>query len=120
MDESILFTYKDKDYNIIIKSKYINASEFWLLRSIIGSINIIKTMNENHTNVIDDTLIEKMMENSNVKFYVNKENSILAAVNSQLIESSCGKLIEVNAINALKLYGIKKMEESRERMWCNI
>ena len=57
-------------------SKFIIDSEdFWLLRALIGSENIVKFLNEEKTSVLEEGSIQKMFEQSTFKFFIDKHKA---------------------------------------------
>lgn len=110
-----LFNWNKLDL-IIKPSKYIIDSEdFWILRALIGSENIKQFLENENTTVIDEESIKKMFEQSTFKFFIDKHKSILSASNNQLIASKLGDLTELSIGEALNIFGIEKLEETREK-----
>ena len=104
------------DSTILIKpSRHIvDSDDLWILRSLIGSDNIFSTLRDLNSSVIDESSILNMFENSKFKFFIDKENTILSASNNQLISEKFGELEPLSMINALNIFGIEKLEETRE------
>jgi hypothetical protein len=105
------------DLTILIKpSRHIvDSDDFWMLRSLIGSDNILSFLKEMNSTVIDEDSILNMFEKSNFKFFIDKKNSILSASNNQLVASKLGELDELSMSDALSIFGIEKLEEAREK-----
>lgn len=126
--ETILQKFQDGEVvkwnqmDLTIKpSKFIIDSEdFWLLRALMGSENIIKFLNEEKTSVIDEGSIQKMFEQSTFKFFIDKHKSILSASNNQLVASKLGNLTELSIAEAVNIFGIEKLEEAREKGFTTI
>ena len=102
-------------------SKFIIDSEdFWLLRALIGSENIVKFLTEEKTSVLEEDSIQKMFEQSTFKFFIDKHKSILSASNNQLVASKLGDLTELSIAEAANIFGIEKLEEAREKGFTTI
>jgi hypothetical protein len=93
----------------------VDSDDFWMLRSLIGSDNILSFLKEMNSTVIDEDSILNMFEKSNFKFFIDKKNSILSASNNQLVASKLGELDELSMSDALSIFGIEKLEEAREK-----
>jgi len=102
---------------ILIKpSRHIvDSHDFWLLKSLIGSENILSVLEEIRSKVINEESIQMMFEKSKFKFFIDKRNSILSASNNQLVASKLGELDELSMSVALSIFGIEKLEEAREK-----
>jgi len=111
-----------KDSTVLIKpSRYIiDSQDFWLLRALIGSDNILSILKEIQSNIIDEISIHLMFEKSSFKFFIDKQNSILSASNNQLVASKLGELDELTMSEALSIFGIEKLEEAREKGFTTI
>ena len=96
------------DLTILIKpSRHIvDSDDFWMLRSLIGSDNILSFLKEMNSTVIDEESILNMFKKSSFKFFIDKRNSILSASNNQLVASKLGELDELTMSDALSIFGI--------------
>jgi len=102
-------------------SKFIiDSDDFWLLRALIGSENILKFMKDESTTVIDEGNIQRMFEQSTFKFFIDRKKSILSASNNQLIASKLGELTELPIADAVDIFGIEKLEDTREKGFTSI
>jgi len=106
---------------IIKPSKHIVDSEdFWVLKSLIGADNILSVLKEMNSNTVDEGTIQFMFEKSRYNFFIDNHKSILSASNNQLINEKFGELKALSMIDALNIFGIEKLEETKEKGYSKI
>lgn len=101
-------------------SKYlIDSRDFWKIKSLIGTPFLINYVN-NESKVLNEDSIEKLFEESHIRFFMDKRKNILSSSESELLETGFGKLIELPPLEALRLFGIDKLEEAKEKGYTEI
>lgn len=98
----------------------IDSEDFWILKSLIGTENILSALKEKNSNIVDEDTILLMFEKSKYNFFIDKHKSILSASNNQLISEKFGELKSLSMIDALNIFGIEKLEETKERGYSKI
>lgn len=69
---------------------------------------------------LKDSLVENLFENANFIFFLNQNNDYLFIDTSELIEHDFGKLHPISAIEALKKFGLKRLEDAKEKSYIRI
>jgi len=115
-----VINWNQMDLTIKPSKFIIDSEDFWLLRALIGSENIVKFLNEEKISVLEEGSIQKMFEQSTFKFFIDKHKSILSASNNQLVASKLGDLTELSIAEAVSIFGIEKLEEAREKGFTTI
>ena len=67
-----------------------------------------------------DSLVENLFENADLNFFLNQRNDYLFIANSELIEYDFGKLHPISAIESLKKFGLKRLEDAKEKSFVQI
>ncbi|MBK7908774.1 hypothetical protein [Candidatus Pollutiaquabacter sp.] len=90
---------------------------FWMAESILGSDFIISFFSKNNPE-ISHLSIEKMFEESNVKFYINAKNTRIYSENGITLSefyNDKDKLKPITAIYAIKNYDLSILETAFEK-----
>ena len=69
---------------------------------------------------LEDSLVENLFKNADFNFFLNKRNDYLFTTTSELIEHDFGKLHPISAIEALKKFGLKRLEDAKEKSFVRI
>jgi hypothetical protein len=69
---------------------------------------------------LKDSLVENLFENATFNFFLNQNNDYLFTDTSELIEHDFGKLHPISAIEALKKFGLKQLEEVKEKSYIRL
>ena len=69
---------------------------------------------------LKDSLVENLFENADFNFFLNQRNDYLFIATSELIEYDFGKLHPISAIEALKKFGLKRLEDAKEKSFVQI
>ena len=69
---------------------------------------------------LKDSLVENLFENADFNFFLNQRNDYLFIATSELIEHDFGKLHPISAIEALKKFGLKRLEDAKEKSFIQI
>ena len=69
---------------------------------------------------LKDSLVENLFENADFNFFLNQHNDYLFIATSELIEHDFGKLHPISAIEALKKFGLKRLEDAKEKSFIQI
>lgn len=93
-----------------------SAKDIWLLESLFGKkdFKIFMIRNQGY---ISTKAIEQLFEKSKIVFYVDSTHKILSSAKSQFLESQIGSLSELSIFDALKEFGLNKLEEAKEKSY---
>ena len=69
---------------------------------------------------LKDSLVENLFENADFNFFLNQHNDYLFIATSELIEHNFGKLHPISAIEALKKFGLKRLEDAKEKSFIQV
>jgi hypothetical protein len=69
---------------------------------------------------VSDASIESLFTNSSIRFYIDNNENNLFSYTSPLFIKKYGELIPVDALTALKDYGIDKLEQASEKGYTRI
>lgn len=98
-------------------NEYISsAKDIWLLESLFGKKDFKVFMIRNQ-GYISTKAIEQLFEKSKTTFYVDSAHKILSSAKSEFLESQIGNLSEIPILEALKEFGLKKLEEAKEKSY---
>ena len=64
---------------------------------------------------ISDTSIEKLFAKESLQFFIDEKENNLFSYTSTLFTKKFGELTALNALSALKEYGIDKLEKASEK-----
>ncbi|MEA5403188.1 hypothetical protein VB776_09705 [Arcicella sp. DC2W] len=95
-----------------IKTYITNKDDVWLLDAFFD-INV--SFDE-----LDDKFIENLFLNADFQFYLNEEENYLFICNSELLEYDFGKLKVISPLNALRKYGLRKLEQAKEKVYVKV
>lgn len=102
------------------KNNYLpSLSEFWKIEALFKKDDII-SMLQSSAGEISDTTIEKLFTKQSLKFYIDEKEKNLFSTTSTVYTKKYGELIPVNALTALKEYGIDKLEQASEKGFTRI
>ncbi len=89
-----------------------NKDDVWRLNSFFD-INV-------RFEELDDKFIEKLFLNADFQFYMNEEEDYLFIYETELLEYDFGKLKTISPINALRKYGLRKLEQAKEKVYVKV
>lgn len=112
--EGKIFYYNKKRLTFSPSIYITHYLDFWKIAAIIGQDNLQLEL-ENNNYIVNREFIEIIFSNSHLKFYHDVEKKYLFAGSSQKFTEQFGTLSEINAIDALKLAGIDKIERVLEK-----
>lgn len=96
-------------------NSYLNSlSEFWKIKSLFKKEDII-SMLQSFAGEISDPSIEKLFAKQSLQFFIDTKEKNLFSYTSTLFTKKYGDLTPVNALTALKEYGIDKLEQASEK-----
>lgn len=95
-----------------------NYTEIWLLESVLGLSIVRNTLRENH--VLDADFVEQLFRQSPHSFYLNQAETWLFADYGDLNEAEGGPLKQITAFDALQRYGLKLLEEAKEKQYVRL
>jgi type I restriction enzyme R subunit len=102
------------------KNEYISSlNDFWKIQALFKK-DEIKRMLQSFAGEISDASIENLFTNSLVQFYTDVNEKNLFAYPSTLFTKKYGELTPVNALTALKEYGVDKLEQASEKGYTRI
>lgn len=102
------------------RNNYINSfSEFWKIEALFKKDEVKFVLNS-FGGEISDASIERLFEKPSIQFYTDKNEKTLFSNTSSNFTKKYGELIPVNALNALKEYGIDKLEKASEKGYTRI
>lgn len=104
---------------IDFKKGYLEAyNDLWMLKSLVGSRAVMQSLNK--TKRIDDTFVENLIKKCKGEFFIDQHQTYLFATTNELFESKFGHLESISSLDALKKYGLQKMEEANEKNYSKI
>jgi hypothetical protein len=92
--------------------------DLWMLNALVGSQAVMESLKQ--TKQIDDTFVENLMAKCRIEFHTNERHTYLFSTRSELLEFDFGPLLPVKPLNALKAYGLQKLEDASEKMYTKI
>lgn len=95
-----------------------NYTEIWLLESILGSVVVRDRLREEP--ILDAAFVEQLFHHSPYSFYLNQAESYLFSDYDELDEAEGGPLKQLTAFNALQRYGLKILEEAKEKQYVRL
>jgi type I restriction enzyme R subunit len=102
------------------RNNYINSfSEFWKVEALFKKDEVKFVLNS-FGGEISDASIERLFEKPSIQFYTDKNEKTLFSYTSSNFTKKYGELIPVNALTALKEYGIDKLEKASEKGYTRI
>lgn len=109
-EEEFRTNIRFEDTGSYIKS----IKDLWILDSLFGKSEIRKFIIQNNK-CITKASIDTLFQKHPLKFYIDSNKSVLSSSKSELLELHYGKLVEIDGIDALKYFEIKKIEEAKEK-----
>lgn len=88
--------------------------DFWKVDAIIGT-QALTTFLESHDQIVNKANIEALFEECKTKFFVDSENKFLLVGSFEKFEEQLGVLNETSAFQALRKFGISKIEKALEK-----
>jgi hypothetical protein len=112
---------KWEDHDIIIKPSHylIDSDDFWKIKSLLGDEMLINYLTK-ISNEFTETSIEKLFADSKRSYFIDAGKNILSSSKSELLQSGYGELIQLTPLDALKMFGVDKLEEAKERGYTEI
>lgn len=108
--------------NILINfmpNRYVQGyEELWRVESILGSDIVRNSLRKHHN--LDASFIEHLFGQAPYFFYVNQQGTCLFSEYGDLSESNGGPLKRITALDALQRYGLKLIEESKEKLYVRL
>ena len=102
-----------------IPNKYVqNYDEIWRIESIAGSDVVRNSLRKQP--VLNANFIERLFSQSPYFFYVNQPETYLFSDFGEISESNGGPLKQLTALDALQRYGLKLLEESKEKQYVRL
>ena len=102
-----------------VPNQYIqNYEEIWQIESILGSDVVRKGLSKYH--ILDANFIERLFSQAPYSFYINQPETYLFSDYGDISESNGGPLKQLTALDALQRYGLKLMEESKEKQYVRL
>ena len=102
------------------RNNYINSfSEFWKIEALFKKDEVKFVLNS-FSGEISDASIERLFEKPTIQFYTDKNEKTLFSYSSSNFTKKYGELIPINALTALKEYGIDKLEKASEKGYTRI
>ena len=118
--------FKEKELTVqgipvkFYRNNYINSfSEFWKIEALFKKDEVKFVLNS-FGGEISDASIERLFEKPSIQFYTDKNEKTLFSYTSSNFTKKYGELIPVNALTALKEYGIDKLEKASEKGYTRI
>lgn len=113
------YDYTDNKEIIFIANKFIKSiDELWKLEFVFGK-NQIETSLTKNENILDTGLINGLIKESKLSFYINKKRDILLSTNSSLMVKTFGELDEITLNDAI-LFGLDSVQEALEKNYTKI
>ncbi|QDK77857.1 hypothetical protein EXU85_04330 [Spirosoma sp. KCTC 42546] len=109
--KNILISFSPNDY----LSSY---EEIWRLESILGSDIVRDQLSKSH--VLNAEFIENLFTQAPYEFYIDQAERYLFSNYAKLPESKGGPLKPLTALETLQRYGLKRMEESKEKQYIRL
>lgn len=102
------------------KNAYLNSlNDFWKIEALFKKDDIV-SMLQSFSGEISEASIEKLFTNQSLQFFIDQKENNLFSYSSSVFTKKYGELIPVNALNALKEYGIDKLEQASEKGFTRI
>ena len=70
--------------------------------------------------LLNDSIIENLFENAHFNFYLNEDEKFLFICTSEILEHDFGKLHPISGIDALKNFGLQKLEVAKEKGYVKV
>lgn len=108
--------------NILISfspNEYVSSyEEIWRLESILGSEIVRDGLSKSH--ILNAEFIENLFIQAPYEFYVDQAERYLFSNYANLTEAKGGPLKPLTALETLQRYGLKRMEESKEKQYIRL
>jgi type I restriction enzyme R subunit len=102
------------------RNNYIKSfSEFWKIEALFKKDEVKFVLNS-FGGEISDASIERLFEKPSIQFYTDKNEKTLFSYTSSNFTKKYGELIPINALTAIKEYGIDKLEKASEKGYTRI
>ncbi len=97
------------------KNSYLNSfDDFWKLQALFKKEELKKVLNS-FSGEISNAFIEAIFKTGNLKIFTDDNKKYLFAYTSPAFSKKYGELTPINALAALKQYGIDKLEQASEK-----
>lgn len=96
-------------------SKY---TEIWLLEAVLGSSVVRERLDEKH--ILDDDFVEQLFRQAPYFFYLNQAETWLFSDYNDLSEAEGGPLKQLTAFDSLQRFGLKLLEEAKEKQYVRL
>jgi|GEM_PF-6430328 len=93
-------------------------TQLWWLEALVGSQTVMQHLKL--TKRVDDRFVEELIEKYRGLYYLDEPQEFLFSTTSELLESDFGRLSSIKPIEALKRFGLEKMEESKEKVFVKL
>lgn len=104
---------------IFVPNQYVpNYSEIWLLEAVLGSTIVRDRLREEP--ILDATFVELLFRQSPYSFYLNQAETYLFSGYDELSGAEGGPLKQLTAFDALQRYGLKLLEEAKEKQYVRL
>jgi hypothetical protein len=105
---------------VLQPNHYINSLEdFWKVTSLFKKDTVRKVL-DLFSGVVNDDLIEALFATGKPVFFINENGSVLLAGDSPALVARYGALSRLDAVHALKTYGVDKLEEASEKNYVKL
>ncbi|GAB4033892.1 hypothetical protein [Spirosoma gilvum] len=102
-----------------IPNRYMSSyEEIWRLESILGAEIVRDSLSKHH--VLNATFIENLFSQAPYEFYIDQAEKYLFSNYAELSESKGGPLKPLTALESLLRYGLKRMEEAKEKQYIRL
>lgn len=92
-----------------------NYKDIWQMESIIGAEVIERSLQKQKKPTLDTRFVERLFRQSSYSFYIDSSEKYLISVHNELMESDFGPLTQLTSLDALRRYGLRLLEESKEK-----
>lgn len=87
--------------------------DVWCLDSILGANKVSRIVKR--TRLLDNDTVEKLFARVPFSFYTNASETYLVSARNELTEADFGPLQPIKAIDALKRFGLERLEIAKEK-----
>jgi hypothetical protein len=102
------------------KNDYLESfNDFWKVEALFKKEEIKRALHSSNGE-ISNAFIESIFTGGKLNFYIDKDKKHLFAYVSPAFNHKYGVLNQLDALTALKLYGIDKLEETSEKGYSKI
>jgi hypothetical protein len=111
--------YRGDTITIDLPANILKYGELWQLESIAGAEKVAATLH--HTGRLDEVVLATLLADV-PPLYVAWSDSrqYLVAYRNEVTESDFATLTEINALDAVKRFGLQKVEDAGEKVYTRI